>query len=159
MKIFLIVFSLFIIPFVVFFIIKGIDSRNGTPPKQVEGRLAQCSTKPNCVCSEFKENTKHYIKPIVLESEVTTESLIIFKKIILNMGGSIHSEEKYYLSSQFSSSIFGFVDDLEIRLDKEHNLIHLRSSSRVGTNDFGVNRKRINDLKNRYKKESTKNNL
>ncbi len=63
------------------------------------------------------------------------------------MGGSIQVEDDNYLAATFASSIFGFVDDLEIRVDSEHKTIHLRSASRVGHGDGGVNRKRVEQLK------------
>ena len=52
-----------------------------------------------------------------------------------------------YLAVTFTSSIFRFVDDLEIRIDTDQQLIHLRSASRVGRSDGGVNRKRLERLK------------
>ena len=69
------------------------------------------------------------------------------KTIVSGMGGSIQAEKTDYLAATFSSSIFGFVDDLEIRIDTEQNIIHLRSASRVGRGDGGVNRKRVERLK------------
>jgi uncharacterized protein (DUF1499 family) len=47
----------------------------------------------------------------------------------------------------FSTAVFHYVDDVEVRFDKENNLIHLRSASRIGRSDFGVNRKRIERIK------------
>jgi uncharacterized protein (DUF1499 family) len=38
------------------------------------------------------------------------------------------------------------VDDVELRLDADQGLIHIRSASRVGRSDFGVNRKRVKDI-------------
>jgi uncharacterized protein (DUF1499 family) len=63
------------------------------------------------------------------------------------MGGSVQVEHDSYLAATFTSSIFGFVDDLEIRVDSERKTIHLRSASRVGHGDGGVNRKRTERLK------------
>ena len=157
LKVSVIIILLLIIALIIFLFIKGNSSRSGTPPSLIDGKLTQCSRKPNCVCSEYKKDTKHYINPIILESEIAPESLFILKNIIVGMGGRIYTEEKNYLSSQFSSSIFGFVDDLEIRIDTQKNIIHLRSSSRVGTSDVGVNKKRINTLKKLYKEKSTTN--
>ena len=68
------------------------------------------------------------------------------------MGGSIEDESKDYFASTFSSGIFGFVDDFEIRIDPVKKIIHIRSASRVGHGDMGVNKKRIELLKQLYKK-------
>ena len=66
------------------------------------------------------------------------------------MGGSIQAEKTDYLAATFTSSIFRFVDDLEIRIDTGQEMIHLRSASRVGHSDGGVNRKRVELLKNSF---------
>lgn len=44
----------------------------------------------------------------------------------------------------------GFADDLELRLDAEESAIHVRSASRLGIGDFGVNRKRVEALRQRF---------
>jgi uncharacterized protein (DUF1499 family) len=76
--------------------------------------------------------------------EVALSSL---KDGIREMGGNVQVEHDNYLAATFASSIFGFVDDLEIRVDSEQKTIHLRSASRVGHGDGGVNRKRIERLR------------
>jgi uncharacterized protein (DUF1499 family) len=70
------------------------------------------------------------------------------------MGGSIKVEKADYLAATFTSSIFRFVDDLEIRVDPDKNQVQLRSASRVGRGDGGVNRKRIERLKRIYNLEA-----
>jgi uncharacterized protein (DUF1499 family) len=70
------------------------------------------------------------------------------------MGGSINVEKADYLAATFTSSIFRFVDDLEIRVDTDKNQVQLRSASRVGRGDGGVNRKRIERLKRIYNLEA-----
>jgi uncharacterized protein (DUF1499 family) len=72
------------------------------------------------------------------------------KNSVREMGGSIQVENDNYLAATFASSIFRFVDDLEIRVDKDQKIIHLRSASRVGRSDQGVNRERIERLKSLY---------
>ena len=55
-----------------------------------------------------------------------------------------------YIAASFSSSLFGFVDDLEIRIDSGSRVIHLRSASRVGTSDLGANSRRIHMIKKSF---------
>ncbi len=73
------------------------------------------------------------------------------------MGGTINDESENYIASTFSSSIFGFVDDFEIRIDSSQKVIHIGSASRVGYGDAGVNKKRTELLKKLYKKISEAN--
>jgi uncharacterized protein (DUF1499 family) len=72
------------------------------------------------------------------------------------MGGVIAEEKDGYFSATFSVSIFGFIDDLEVRMDPVRQVIHIRSASRVGRSDLGVNRKRIERLKKLYQKKINK---
>lgn len=126
------------------------NSRKGVSPGLIEGMLSQCSKKPNCVCSEIKNDSKHYIEPIMVSANSPVDPVPLLKTIIQDMGGVLQTETEYYLAYHFTSAIFGFVDDLEMHFDSNKKVIHFRSASRVGTSDFGVNRKRIELLKRLY---------
>ena len=143
---------------IVLFIIYGIISRKGVSPGLDAGILSQCSSKPNCVCSEVIKDKKHYIEPIIVSANTagsdTVGPMPLLKNIILDMGGVIQAEKEHYTSYHFSSAIFGFVDDLEIRFDPDKKVIHFRSASRVGTSDFGVNKKRVELLKKLYQEKA-----
>ena len=128
----------------------GYMSQSGEVHGLVEGRLKRCPDKPNCVCSEFKSDTDQYIEPLVIAAGDAAQVLPRLKTIVRQMGGSIQVEKADYLAVTFTSSIFRFVDDLEIRIDTDQKLIHLRSASRVGRGDGGVNRKRVERLKTAF---------
>ncbi len=55
-----------------------------------------------------------------------------------------------YLRAEFRSRVFRFVDDVEFLVDEHSRVIHVRSASRVGYSDLGVNRKRIESLRAAY---------
>ena len=148
-KLLIVIASITLVVIVVFFIL-GYVSHSGEAPGLVEGRLKQCPGKPNCVSSEFVSDAQHYIEPLVYSAEHAASVLPELKTIIREMGGSIQLEKTDYLAATFTSSIFRFVDDLEIRIDAGQKTIHLRSASRVGHGDGGVNRKRVERLKNSF---------
>jgi len=52
-----------------------------------------------------------------------------------------------YIHASFKSRIFGFVDDVEFLFNDAKKMIHIRSASRVGYYDFGVNRRRAEKLR------------
>ncbi|MND03139.1 hypothetical protein D3C83_228210 [compost metagenome] len=56
-------------------------------------------------------------------------------------------EEGSYLYAEFTSRLMGFVDDVELLLDEKARLVHVRSASRLGRRDFGVNRARVEALR------------
>ena len=74
------------------------------------------------------------------------------------MGGNVQVESCDYLAATFTSAIFKFVDDLEIRIDSTQEVIHIRSASRVGYSDMGVNKKRTELLKKLFNNEVSEAN-
>jgi uncharacterized protein (DUF1499 family) len=122
-------------------------SNTGQPPGLNHEQLTPCPNKPNCVRSERDSEQNHFIEPIKILPEQQQQAMFAIKTSIVELGGQIQSEQTNYLASTFSSTIFGFIDDIEIRIDPKLNRIHLRSASRVGYSDLGVNRKRADVLK------------
>ena len=158
MKTVVIILSLFIVACVLLLSILGVISRSGNAPGLVAGRLAKCPVTPNCVCSEQKEDANHFIAPIFLPQNITFDPVSILKNVVRDMGGTIRAESDHYFAATFSSVIFGFMDDLEVRIDPTQNVIHLRSASRVGYGDAGVNRKRTELLKKLYNQKVSEAN-
>jgi uncharacterized protein (DUF1499 family) len=120
----------------------GLYSRSGEAPGLVDGRLAPCPGTDNCVCSEYPDDDAHFIEPIVTEANTTQ-----LHQAIVEMGGRIETDAATYLAATFRSPIFGFVDDLEIRIDNGRKQFQVRSASRVGRGDLGANRKRVERLR------------
>ncbi len=125
------------------FYMLGNMSKTGKPPGLISGRLSVCSDKPNCVVSEMAEDDSQYISPLRYPAAITEDTMDLIKQIIQEVGGEIAAEEGAYIAATFTSTLFGFVDDLECRNDRANHTIHLRSASRVGHSDFGANRKRV----------------
>jgi len=146
MKVTLIIFVLLISLLLVWFFIQGYLSRSGTAAGLESGRLSACPNQPNCVCSEDKADAESFIAPIFLSVNNHAEAWEVVQETIVVQGGQLNTEDSDYLSATFESSVFGFVDDLEVRFDSQQSVFHIRSASRVGHSDFGVNRKRVERL-------------
>ncbi len=115
-----------------------------------DGKLAPCPNTPNCVCSQSLE-AEHRIEPLTYSS-TPTEAMADLKTAIQAMKKTqIITENKNYLYVEFTSAIMGFVDDVEFYLDEDAKLIHVRSASRLGKSDLGVNRKRIETIRTKLK--------
>jgi len=114
----------------------------------VDGKLKACPDSPNCVCSENYPGGQeiHAIPPIRVAGGDIDSLWQLLRDSIVDSGGEVVEENSGYLRAEFTSTIFRFVDDLELRLDRDHNEIHIRSASRVGHSDLGANRKRIEKL-------------
>ena len=109
-------------------------------------QLSDCPDSPNCV-STSSSRPDSRIEPIIFPETVNAAKLKL-EGIIRKMSGSrIVKSEGNYIHAEYRSRIFGFVDDLEVLLDDNQKLIYLRSSSRIGYSDFGVNRKRTDEIR------------
>ena len=150
MKITMMVIFLLIVLVPAVFFVRGFMSRSGTAPSLVNGQLTTCPDKPNCVCSETGPESASFITPISLPANQSAQAWTILKATIVEQGGQLRVEKDSYFAATFTSAVFGFVDDLEARLDADRGVIQLRSASRVGHSDFGVNRKRVELIKRRF---------
>jgi len=129
-------------------------SFSGTRPDNLgvkEGKLASCPDSPNCVSSQSpKSDEEHHIEPLTYSSS-PSEAMEKLKSVIQTMERTnIVTEDKTYLYAEFASSLMGFVDDVEFYLDESNGVIHVRSASRLGQSDLGVNRKRIEVIREQF---------
>lgn len=146
MKIVLIIIPILFLTGLIAFFVLGEISHSGKASGIIDGKLSKCPDKPNCICTEFEADLTHYIEPIAYSPRTPSEVLNRLKNSIAEMSGSIRTEKGNYLAATFTSSFFRFTDDLEIRVDTDQQLIHIRSASRVGYSDRGVNKVRIEQL-------------
>jgi len=99
-------------------IVLGNISKSGKAAGLFEGELLKCPDQPNCVCSEQKDDTDHFIDFIIIPQNTAGDTLNILKETIIELGGEIKTDTGTYVLSTFSSALLGFVDDLEIRFDQ-----------------------------------------
>lgn len=123
----------------VLFFLLGLKSQKGKAKGLIKGHLAEPGTAPNCVSSEVDVQPEKKVAPL-------NGSLAQIKAAITATGGIITSETDSYLSATYMSKLFKFVDDVEVRHEKE-DIWHIRSASRVGYSDRGVNRKRVEAIR------------
>ena len=138
------------------FIIMAFQShRHPGGPGLQQGQLRPCPDSPNCVCSEtgFRGDSQHAINALNADA-VLWHSI---DGIIHNMGGDIQSRDGDYMHVTFSTPVLHYVDDVELRFDRVASLIQIRSASRVGRSDFGVNRKRVENIRQALARASAPN--
>jgi uncharacterized protein (DUF1499 family) len=113
-----------------------------------EDRLAPCKRSPNCVSSQAdRSDGEHYIESIRFKG-TTVQAMAAAKRAIdLMERSTIVREEGGYLYAEFRSKLLGYVDDLELVFDANAGVLHVRSASRLGRRDFGVNRARVEKLR------------
>jgi len=119
------------------------DWRRPTNLGVKDGRLAPCRGTPNCVSSQADPaDAEHYIAPIAFRADAMSA---IRKAVAAMQRATVVSEGQNYLYAEFRSKLLGYVDDVEFFFDG--NAIQVRSASRLGRRDFGVNRKRVEKLR------------
>jgi uncharacterized protein (DUF1499 family) len=115
----------------------------------VNGRLADCPSSPNCVCTQATD-PDHRMEPISFTGS-PAEAMARLKAVVAAMPRSrIVIADERYMHAEFSSRVFRFVDDVEFLIDPDTKTIHFRSASRVGRSDLGVNRQRMEDIRQKF---------
>ncbi len=111
-------------------------------------RIAGCPTSPNCV-SSLAEDDGHRIRPIPFDGAPEAAFELLKRAIAAEPRTRVVEEQRdqWYLRAETASQVFRFVDELEFQLDPERKVLHLRSASRVGYWDLGVNRRRAERLR------------
>lgn len=125
----------------------GYYSQGLTAPGLNQGKLAPCPSRPCCVNSESGATDKHAIGPIPITAQMAGEPLVLVQEAVTQLGGKVVLADNNYLAATFTSAIFGFVDDVEFRVDPDEKVVHVRSASRTGYYDFEVNRKRVEKIR------------
>jgi uncharacterized protein (DUF1499 family) len=105
------------------------------------GTLAPCPGTPNCVNSQSNDDkAKIAPLPAVPISQI--------KAVVESMERTqVITETNDYLYAEFASKLMGFVDDVEFYLDNSAGVVHVRSASRMGQSDLGVNRARVEKIR------------
>jgi len=134
MKIFLILLALGALMFFTL----GLLSQKGKAPGLVDGKLVEPGMKPNVVCSEVGVQPERAVAPL-------QASLAEAEAAVIATGGTITAKTDSYIAATYMSKLFKFVDDVELRADGD--VVHIRSGSRVGYSDNGVNRKRVETIR------------
>lgn len=124
----------------------------GVPPASLgirDGRLAPCPPSPNCVSSGSPDK-EHYTEPL----RFTSAGPQVRERLRTLVGSMTRArlieERAEYLHVEFTSLIFRFVDDVEFLINDRTKTIDIRSASRLGHSDLGVNLKRVEEIRTRW---------
>ena len=117
----------------------------------VDGRLAPCPNKPNCVSSQaVAGDRQHYIVALTYSGEPGQARERLERAIAGMKRARVVVRQANYWRVEFTSALWRFVDDVEFLFDDNDRRIDLRSASRVGYSDLGVNRRRVEEIRRRF---------
>jgi uncharacterized protein (DUF1499 family) len=114
-------------------------------PIAAQGAMVPCPDSPNCVSSRDKGDAS--IEPFVLKVDPQTAWPDIIKILNNTPRTEIIEQSPSYIHATATSLIFRFVDDLELELSSDGKTVDVRSASRTGHSDMGVNRERVEKLR------------
>ena len=113
-----------------------------------DGRLQPCKPSPNCVCSQADPaDREHYIAPIAFRGSAREAIAAVRAAVEAMPDTRLIGADSNYLYVEFRTRRMRFVDDVEFVSDPAAGVIHVRSASRLGRRDFGVNRERVEALR------------
>lgn len=118
-----------------------------TTQQVTEGRseLAPCPSSPNCVSTEEQSSIHSLTAPTLqVTPEAAWPAIVAAVKALPRT--TITHQSNYHLRAESRSWIFRFIDDIEIYLDANNNHLAMRSASRWGYSDLGVNARRLKKL-------------
>lgn len=119
-----------------------------------DGKLKPCPSSPNCVSSQAAPDDKtHAIAPLTYDPAAESDAAALARLADVVAGfdnATLVRQEPDYLYAEFSTPLMGFVDDVEFVLAPDGGRIDARSASRLGEGDLGVNRQRIEAIRDRF---------
>jgi len=117
----------------------------------VDGKFYSCAPTPNCVSTQATDD-RHKIEPLNYSTSQEEAKTTILEIINSLKRTKIITETKDYIHVEFRTALFRFVDDVEFYFDDTSKKIHFKSASRVGYSDMGINRKRMENIRNLFVK-------
>ena len=128
----------------------------GRPPGDMgvhDGKLKPPSNTANSVSSQARLWPDHpqreaaYIEPLAWVGDGPA-TMVRLRDIVAAMPGArIVTWRDDYLYAQFTSRVMKYTDDVEFWLDPAAGVVHVRSASRLGQRDLGVNRARVESIR------------
>jgi len=115
----------------------------------VDGKLYPCPNTPNCVSTQAID-AKHKISPFKYSGTMIEAKEKIIKIVNSLKRTKIITNTENYIHAEVRTATFKFVDDVEFLFDDSEKIIQFRSRARSGHSDMGVNRKRMEKIREMF---------
>jgi uncharacterized protein (DUF1499 family) len=112
----------------------------------IDGKLSP----PNSVSSQHQNQDYHSIAPLRFQGDGQAAMSKLALAIGNIQGATIVKNDNGYIYAQVQTKWMQYIDDLEFLLDNKEQVIHMRSASRLGRKDFGVNRDRLEAIRRKF---------
>lgn len=108
--------------------------------------LSGCEDLHNCTASTATVK-RNLIDSLDYSGPPSQAVATVSRVIATQSGAQIITQSENYLHATYKTTLLGYTDDLELLLDENTGILHVRSASRIGKSDLGANRKRIEALR------------
>jgi uncharacterized protein (DUF1499 family) len=112
----------------------------------LNSRLSPCPGKPNCVSSDATDE-KHRVAPYRLKAAARDAWHGLRDVVAAEQRITLIEVSDSYMHVEVRSAVMRFVDDTEFELRTGEGIIAVRSAARTGHSDCGVNRKRVERIR------------
>lgn len=115
----------------------------------LDGQLVDCPNSPNCVSSQADDD-RHKVNPILYTTSMVEAKGKLMGVLAAMPQTTVVVEQSDYVHAEFRTRLLHFIDDVEFYFDDEEKKIELRSASRMGYDDLGLNRRRVEEIRKRF---------
>lgn len=119
-----------------------------TQPQSPE-RFTACSSAPHCVSSQAEPGSFHYVAPLKYAGSAAQAHQALLETLRQSDSAKVVDDSGRFIHATFTSTL-GFVDDVTFIIEPKRKVIHVKSSSRLGFSDLGVNARRVARLRQRF---------
>lgn len=126
-------------------------ARTVPPPSNVGGGdLQPCPDTSNCVSTLQTDDEQHRMEPISYTGTLPEARQQLISVINELPRSEVITQTDDYIHVVFRSATMGFPDDVEFTFDEDTQQIDFRSAARMGRDDLGVNRDRMQTIRDRF---------
>ncbi len=116
---------------------------------QSPGIFTACSPAPHCVSSQAAPGSFHYVEPFRFTGSANAAHRALSQTLRNDSEAIVEKDEGNFVHATFQTTI-GFVDDVTFLIKPEEHVIDVKSSSRIGFSDLGVNHRRVERLRKQF---------
>ncbi len=118
---------------------------------QAPDRFTPCPASPNCVSSQADAGSARHVAPLAHDTSAGQARTALLDVLRDSDNAEVVTDEHGFIHAIFRTTV-GFVDDVGFIIHPHENFIDVKSASRAGYYDFGVNRRRVERLRKRFKR-------
>ena len=138
----------------------GLAGCAASPPKQFtvdNSHFTPCADAPHCVSSQAPPSDSHYVAPFAYNGAWKPAKQALLAVLSGQDNSTVLASGGRFVHATFTTTL-GFVDDMTFLVQPAESVIDVKSSSRIGYYDFGVNRDRVQRIRNEFEQRIASRN-